>query len=76
LSEVADARAGRLDDRVIARLDRSDAIRALKPKEREALYLFGLGYSYDEIAQLTQATYTAVNRRITEGRAALRKHPA
>ena len=45
----------------------------LKPREREALYLFGLGYSYHEIAQITNATYTAVNRRITEGRAALRR---
>jgi RNA polymerase sigma factor (sigma-70 family) len=45
----------------------------LKPREREALYLKALGYSYHEIAQLTNATYTAVNRRINEGRARLRK---
>jgi DNA invertase Pin-like site-specific DNA recombinase len=55
--------------------DRTDLTgsRHLKPREREALYLKGLGYSYNEIARLTGATYTAVNRRITEGRAALRR---
>ena len=72
LPELADTRAGHLDDRVITRLDRARAIRTLKPREREALYLFELGHSYDEIAQITNATYTAVNRRIAEGRAALR----
>jgi RNA polymerase sigma factor (sigma-70 family) len=45
----------------------------LKPREREALYLKALGYSYHEIAHLTNATHTAVNRRINEGRARLRK---
>jgi DNA-directed RNA polymerase specialized sigma24 family protein len=49
-------------------------MRALKPSEREALYLKGLGYSYREIMQLTGASYTAVNRRLAEGRAALRRH--
>jgi len=49
-------------------------MRALKPREREALYLKGLGYSYREIMRLTGSTYTAVNRCITEGRAALRRH--
>jgi hypothetical protein len=44
-------------------------MRALKPRQREALYLKGLGYRYTEIMRLTGATYTAVNRRITEGRA-------
>jgi len=40
----------------------------------EALCLKGLGYSYQEIMRLTGASYTAVNRRITEARAALRDH--
>jgi RNA polymerase sigma-70 factor, ECF subfamily len=44
----------------------------VKPREREALYLKALGYSYQEIARLTDSTYTAVDRRITEGRAVLR----
>jgi hypothetical protein len=48
-------------------------MRALKPSERQALYLKGLGYTYREIMRLTGSTYTAVNRRITEGRAALRR---
>jgi len=65
-----------VDDQVIARIElhhRVTAMQALKPREREALCLKGLGYSYQEIMQITDATYTAVNRRITEGRAALRR---
>ena len=48
-------------------------LQALKPREREALWLYGLGHSYHEIAALTDSSYTAVNRRITEGRARLRE---
>ena len=44
----------------------------LKPQERRALGLLGVGYSYREICALTGWTYTKVNRCITEGRAALR----
>src|SRR5215207_7863563 len=46
--------------------DRLQAMQALKPREREALYRKGLGYSYTEIMQLTGASYTAVNRRLSE----------
>jgi DNA-directed RNA polymerase specialized sigma24 family protein len=46
---------------------------AIKPQDRRTLYLKGLGYRYREIMELTGASYTAVNRRITEGRRALRK---
>jgi DNA-directed RNA polymerase specialized sigma24 family protein len=69
-------RLGR-DVRALARLehhDRLQARRAIKPRRRDALYLRGLGYSYAETMRLTSSTYTAVNRRITEGRAALRHH--
>jgi DNA-directed RNA polymerase specialized sigma24 family protein len=45
----------------------------LKPAERQTLGLKALGYSYAEIGQLTGASYTAVNRRLAEGRAALRR---
>jgi DNA-directed RNA polymerase specialized sigma24 family protein len=45
----------------------------IKPNERQTLFLIGLGYRYTEIMQITGASYTAVNRRITEGRRALRK---
>jgi RNA polymerase sigma factor (sigma-70 family) len=45
----------------------------LKPREREALYLQALGHSYQEVATLTNASLTAVNRRINEGRARLRQ---
>jgi RNA polymerase sigma factor (sigma-70 family) len=45
---------------------------ALKPAQQRALVLHAAGYTYDEIADLTASTRTAVNRRITEGRAALR----
>lgn len=48
------------------------ALAALKPDERRALLLAGLGYSYHEIGAIQGWTYTKVNRCITEGRAALR----
>lgn len=52
------------------------AVSSLKPVERQALALKALGYAYTEIGELTEATYTAVNRRLTEGRAALRQREA
>ena len=55
---------------------RRRAIAALKPDQRRALCLFGLGHSYTEICQLTGWTYTKVNRSIAEGRAELRRRLA
>jgi DNA-directed RNA polymerase specialized sigma24 family protein len=75
LGEPAHPDTPSAEDRAIARIEHRErlaAVATLKPREREALYLKGLGYSYNEIAQLTNSTYTAVNRRITEGRRALR----
>lgn len=43
-----------------------------KPRERRELLLHAAGYRYAEIAALTGSTYTAVNRRLTEGRRRLR----
>jgi RNA polymerase sigma factor (sigma-70 family) len=48
-------------------------IEALKPAEREALILFGLGYSYKEIAQMRGWSIRKVTRCVTEGRATLRQ---
>jgi DNA-directed RNA polymerase specialized sigma24 family protein len=76
LPEPCDTDRRSTDEHALDRIEhhaRLQTIRALKPREREALYLKGLGYSYTEIMRLTGATYTAVNRRITEGRAALRE---
>jgi DNA-directed RNA polymerase specialized sigma24 family protein len=59
------------EDRALERIEHTERIgtlATLKPREREALTLQGLGYSYREIARLTDSTYSAVNRRITEGR--------
>ena len=64
------------DAQAIARIEHAERVadlRTLKARERRDLYLQALGYSYDEIAALTNASYTAVNRRISEGRARLRK---
>jgi RNA polymerase sigma factor (sigma-70 family) len=63
-------------DQVIARIkhtERLEDLARLKPHDRRALYLKGLGYGYREIMQITGASQTAVSRRITEGRHALRK---
>jgi RNA polymerase sigma factor (sigma-70 family) len=66
------------DEQAIARIEHAERVAAfreakLKPREREALVLQALGYSYKEIAEATGSTYTAVNRRLTEGRARLRR---
>jgi DNA-directed RNA polymerase specialized sigma24 family protein len=45
----------------------------LKPRERRDLLLSAGGYSYQEIATATASSYTAVDRRIKEGRAQLRR---
>lgn len=62
------------------RAERSEAIAALfaaltrlKPDERTALLLLGLGYSYREIGLRQGWSQTKVNRCLAEGRAALRK---
>ena len=48
------------------------ALARLKPDERVALLLFGLGFSYREIGERQGWTRTKVNRCLAEGRAALR----
>ncbi|HEY2333633.1 MAG TPA: RNA polymerase sigma factor [Solirubrobacterales bacterium] len=45
----------------------------LKPAEREALILLGIGYSYKEIAAIRDWSMRKVNRCIIEGRAKLRE---
>lgn len=45
----------------------------LKQDERRALSLLAIGYSYREICDITNWSYTKVNRCISEGRARLRK---
>jgi len=48
------------------------ALERLKPDERTALLMFGLGCSYAEIGELRGWTRTKVNRCLAEGREALR----
>jgi RNA polymerase sigma factor (sigma-70 family) len=48
------------------------ALNRLKPDERTALLLLGLGYSYREICARQGWTHTKVNRCLAEGREALR----
>lgn len=76
LSEHGGAPGPSLEDRIIDRehhRERRGDLAALKPAERQALGLHAAGYSYNEIAELTGASYTAVNRRLAEGRARLRR---
>lgn len=44
----------------------------LKPAERRALSLIAAGFSYREVCEITEWSYTKVNRCAAEGRAALR----
>jgi DNA-directed RNA polymerase specialized sigma24 family protein len=70
----ADARD--ISDQVADRIEhvkRLADLASIKPNDRRTLYLRGLGYRYTEIMEITGASYTAVSRRITEGRRALRK---
>lgn len=65
-----------LEERIVERERhecRVDAFSRLKAAERQALALKAIGYSYKEIGELTGASYTAVNRRLSEGRARLRR---
>jgi RNA polymerase sigma factor (sigma-70 family) len=50
-----------------------ELIEALKPDERTALILLGLGCSYAEIGELRGWTQTKVHRSIKDGRAHVRK---
>ena len=52
--------------------ERLAALEGLKPAERLALILLGLGFSSEEIAAQCRWTLTKVNRCISEGRSALR----
>jgi DNA-directed RNA polymerase specialized sigma24 family protein len=75
LEPPADIRS--VDEVALARIEHEEriaALRLIKSRDRHALFLKGMGYSYREIMDITDATYTAVNRRITEGRAALMRH--
>ncbi|MGX6450006.1 RNA polymerase sigma factor, partial [Patulibacter sp. S7RM1-6] len=63
-----DDRVSREEDLALAR----EALAALKPQERLALWMQAEGHSYDEIAARLDWTRTKVNRSITEGRASLR----
>jgi DNA-directed RNA polymerase specialized sigma24 family protein len=49
------------------------AIEHLAPDERTVLILFGLGFSYEEIARLRGWSYAKVHRRLSEGRARVRR---
>jgi predicted RNase H-like HicB family nuclease len=64
--------AERVADKLLHARRLSD-LRAIKAQDRQALYLKALGFRYHEIAALLSITYTAVNRRITEGRRGLRE---
>jgi DNA-directed RNA polymerase specialized sigma24 family protein len=75
--ELADPRGPAEDPpvRVIARQQhraRVSCLLALKPAQREALLLQAAGFDYREIMARTSSTYTAVNRRLRQGREHLR----
>ena len=65
-----------VEQQIIAR-DRhqrlAEQLDQILPAERQVLRLQAIGYTYREIAEQTALTHTAVNRRLTEGRARLRR---
>jgi len=50
-----------------------EALQALKPQELRALTLFGEGYSYVEIGEITSWSHTKINRCLAEGRERFRQ---
>lgn len=50
-----------------------EALQALKPQELRALTLFGEGYSYAEIGEITNWSHTKINRCMAEGRERFRR---
>lgn len=50
-----------------------EALQALKPQELRALTLFGEGYSYAEIGEITSWSQTKINRCLAEGRERFRR---
>jgi DNA-directed RNA polymerase specialized sigma24 family protein len=66
---------GDVCDLVADRVDRAtvhEVLGRLHWRERRELLLYAHGFSYQEIAQVTGASYTAVNRWIVRGKNALR----
>ncbi len=53
--------------------EREALLAELKPDQRRGLGLLALGFSYAEICDICEWSYTKVNRSVSEGRAALRK---
>jgi DNA-directed RNA polymerase specialized sigma24 family protein len=74
LPDPAGAAADPLERTLDRELHQARAARfaGLKASERRDLLLHAGGYSYLEIADLTHSTYSAVNRRLTDGRNRLR----
>ena len=52
--------------------DAQTRLAALKPAERRALSLIAAGFSYREVCEIADWSYTKTNRCLSEGRAALR----
>lgn len=50
-----------------------EVLQALKPQELRALTLFGEGYSYAEIGEITNWSHTKINRCLAEGRERFRR---
>ena len=50
-----------------------EVLQALKPQELRALTLFGEGYSYAEIGEITNWSQTKINRCLAEGRERFRR---
>jgi DNA-directed RNA polymerase specialized sigma24 family protein len=76
MPEPADTLTAGTEEQALARLQHAERIadlQTLKLRERRDLYLFAIGYRYSEIAQATSSTYTAVDRRLKEGRSRLRR---
>jgi len=79
LSEPAAIGDDEVEEVAAAHLEHGERVAdlaALKLAERTARYLQALGYRYREIGAVTDASYTAVNRRLTEAELGCAGSPA
>jgi DNA-directed RNA polymerase specialized sigma24 family protein len=78
-AQDADGEHRAQDHRSGNRVDRAtvhEVLGRLHWRERRELLLYAHGFSYREIAQVTDTSYTAVNRWMARGRKALRNDRA
>jgi RNA polymerase sigma factor (sigma-70 family) len=72
-AQFAARRADRTPEALIEHRERLQMLAALPPPQRRVLWLYGAGFSYEEIARSEACTLRAVERRLHNARSALKE---